>query len=116
MISALNDDNGIIWPRELAPYHVLIVPIKYEGQVQQTCQQIAEQLEAVGMEVLIDDRIERPGVKFKDADLIGIPLRITIGDKGLADGIIEIKSRDGAVDEKIAPDAVAQRVTQLRGL
>jgi prolyl-tRNA synthetase len=91
-----HDERGIIWPMAIAPYHVLITPIKYDGQAKQVADDLAAKLTAAGVEVLIDDRDERPGVKFNDADLIGIPLRITLGDKGLAasgGGEIEFKPR-----------------------
>ncbi len=117
-----HDDNGIIWPRALAPFDVLLVPIKYEGKVKEAVDQIAQELEeaphvhaGLRIEVLIDDRDERPGVKFKDADLIGVPLRVTIGDKGLAEGIVELKSRNGRINEKVAPESAARRIAQLLG-
>jgi len=140
-----HDDNGIIWPRAIAPFDVLIVPIRYDGQVKEVADRIARDLEASqrprspergnpgsedpgrsGIDVLIDDRDERPGVKFKDADLIGIPLRITIGEKSLAasggsggsgGGHVEVKSRDGKVDAKVAPEQAAAYVLDaLAGL
>ena len=91
-----NDEHGIIWPTSIAPYQVLITPIKYEGQAAQVADQLAIELEAQGIDVLIDDRQERPGVKFKDADLIGIPWRITLGDKALAQQSVELKARNGS--------------------
>lgn len=91
-----NDENGIIWPASLAPYQVLITPIKYEGQAAEVANTLGEELEAKGIDVLIDDRDERPGVKFKDADLIGIPWRITLGDKALAQESVELKARNGS--------------------
>ncbi|MDR2181262.1 MAG: proline--tRNA ligase, partial [Treponema sp.] len=84
---------GIIWPVSVAPYHVIIVPIKYQGAVLETCDAIAAELEKAGVEVLLDDRDERAGVKFNDADLMGIPWRIVAGDKNLAAGKVEIKRR-----------------------
>jgi prolyl-tRNA synthetase len=84
---------GIIWP--LTPYHVIIVPIKYEGNVKAAVDRLAEELERQGIEVLLDDREERPGVKFNDADLIGIPYRVVIGGKNHAGESpkVEIKRR-----------------------
>lgn len=95
-----HDENGIIWPASIAPYQILITPIKYEGVIKQTADRLADELETTGCDVLLDDRDERPGVKFKDADLIGIPLRITIGDKALKEGCVEIKPRRASVDTK----------------
>ncbi|MCX7655119.1 MAG: proline--tRNA ligase [Treponemataceae bacterium] len=91
IIEEHHDENGIIWPMSVAPYHVIIVPIKYDGQVQTITDELAANLEKVGIEVLVDDRDERPGVKFKDADLIGIPLRVVVGDKNLPR--VEVKIR-----------------------
>ncbi len=106
-----HDAHGIIWPASIAPYSVHMVPIKYEGELCKTCLSLAEQLEAAGMDVLIDDRPERPGVKFNDADLIGCPIRLTIGEKGLAQNSVEFKRRaDGkAKAELVKLDQVVQR-------
>ncbi|MCH8316003.1 MAG: proline--tRNA ligase [Planctomycetes bacterium] len=106
-----HDADGIIWPASIAPYSVHIVPIKYEGELCKTCLSLAEQLEAAGMDVLIDDRPERPGVKFNDADLIGCPIRLTIGEKGLAQNSVEFKRRaDGkAKAELVKLDQVVRR-------
>lgn len=87
------DDNGIIWPAPVAPYHVLITLIKPDEPSHAAANALAEKLASRGMDVLIDDRDERPGVKFKDADLIGIPVRVTIGAKALAEGKVELKHR-----------------------
>jgi prolyl-tRNA synthetase len=84
VIEERHDDEGIIWPLSIAPFHVIIVPVKHEGPVKDTAEGIALALEREGVEVLLDDRDERPGVKFKDADLTGIPWRIVAGDRNLA--------------------------------
>ncbi len=104
-----HDDAGIIWPMALAPYHVVITPIKYQGEAQRVADDLYEKLTAAGLDVLLDDRDERPGVKFKDADLIGIPLRITIGDKGLANHEVEFKPRTADKAEMVNLDAIADR-------
>jgi len=89
-----HDENGIIWPAAIAPYHVLITMMKAEDAAHmQAANTLAAGLADAGLDVLIDDRDERPGVKFKDADLIGIPVRLTIGDKALAEGGVEFKAR-----------------------
>ncbi|MEX0776193.1 MAG: proline--tRNA ligase [Phycisphaeraceae bacterium] len=111
-----NDANGIIWPASIAPYQVLITPIKYDGAMKDAAGSLASSLESLGIDVLIDDRDERPGVKFKDADLVGFPLRITIGDKSLATGQVEVKARNGSNGEKgelVAVDQAAARVAEL---
>ncbi len=93
-----HDDNGIVWPLPIAPWHVIITPMKVEpdSRHMQVACELSGGLAAAGFDVLIDDRDERPGVKFKDADLIGVPLRITIGDKSLAEDAIEFKPRKEA--------------------
>lgn len=106
-----HDDNGIIWPVAIAPYHVIITLMKPEDEVQsKVADRICAELEAAGVEVLVDDRKERPGVKFKDADLLGIPVRITVG-RGAADGIIEYKLRRDADKEEISvEDGIARAI------
>lgn len=101
------DENGIIWPISVAPYHVIVVPVNPTEPVQaEMAEKIYLELQAAGVEVMIDDRNERPGVKFKDADLIGIPIRITVGKKA-AEGIVEYKARKtGEVREYTPQDAV----------
>jgi prolyl-tRNA synthetase len=83
VIEEHHDGDGVIWPMTVAPYHVIILPIKYEGNVKTLTDSLAAELELRGLEVLVDDRDERPGVKFKDADLIGIPCRVVVGEKNL---------------------------------
>ncbi len=118
-----HDENGIAWPSAIAPYQVLITPIKYEGQIKEVADRITAEIEKAKSptaplsffhpDVLIDDRDERPGVKFNDADLIGIPIRITIGDKALKDGNVEIKPRTADQPELVPVDAAAARVIEL---
>jgi prolyl-tRNA synthetase len=95
IIEEHHDENGIIWPITVAPYHVIIVPIKYDGAVKEATDKLTGDLEKAGIEVLVDDRDDRPGVKFNDADLIGIPYRVVVGDKNLAGGApkVEVKRR-----------------------
>ncbi len=88
-----HDDYGPIWPNEITPFHVLLVSIGKEPEVLEACEKLVKQWEAAGLEVLFDDREERPGVKFKDADLWGIPVRIAISKKTLALGQVEWKLR-----------------------
>ncbi len=96
-----HDTNGIIWPFPIAPFQVHILPINYkEEQIRAVTDVLYEDLSRHGTEVLLDDRDERPGVKFKDADLIGVPLRVTIGAKGLEKGCVEVRwRREGRVEE-----------------
>ncbi|MDQ5986922.1 MAG: Proline--tRNA ligase [Syntrophus sp. SKADARSKE-3] len=93
-IEQSHDDNGIVWPMALAPYHVIVTPVNMnEPNLAEAAQRLYESLIEQGIEVILDDRDERAGVKFKDADLIGIPLRITVGPKRLSEGKVEIKIR-----------------------
>ncbi len=88
-----NDDNGIVWPMSVAPYQVLITQLGQEVEVVAAVAQLEKELEAAGIELLVDDREGRPGGKFKDADLIGIPLRLTVGKRSLDNGGVELKPR-----------------------
>ncbi|HEY7586542.1 MAG TPA: proline--tRNA ligase [Candidatus Deferrimicrobiaceae bacterium] len=110
-----NDADGIVWPISIAPFEVTVVPVnmKHEGLVREAVR-AAEELSGRGIEVLLDDRDERPGIKFKDADLCGIPIRVTFGEKNLAAGFAEIRDRKTGVTERVEisriPDAVAAAV------
>jgi len=100
-----HDDNGIIFPVPLAPYPVLVLPVDIKSdEVMRLALDLYGALNARGIEALLDDRDIRPGVKFKDADLLGVPYRITIGAKGLAEGVVEIKERSTGAVEKLAPE------------
>lgn len=113
-IEAHHDADGIIWPATIAPFEVLVVALDVrDEQVMSTARRIHDELEARGLDVLLDDRDQRPGFKFKDADLIGIPVRITVGKKTLAEGLVEIKRRAGGDVEKISPDAAIARAGDL---
>lgn len=94
IVEKYHDDKGIIWPMSVAPYHVAIVPIKYQGAMKEIADRLYAELEQAGVEVLLDDRDERPGVKFNDMDLMGFPIRITVGEKNLPD--VEVKLRSGS--------------------
>jgi len=109
------DENGIIWPMAVAPYHVIIVPVNTTDSVQmETAEKMYNELCNAGIEVLIDDRDERPGVKFKDADLIGIPIRITVGRKA-GDGIVEYKLRKYKdIKELKIDEAVSEAVREVK--
>jgi prolyl-tRNA synthetase len=114
VIEQHHDENGIIWPISVAPYHVIITVMKPEDEVQaKVSEEIYEELMKGGAEVLLDDRKERPGVKFKDADLLGIPIRITVG-RGAADGIIEYKMRRDADKEELSvADGIARALKTI---
>ena len=104
-----NDKDGVIWPLSVAPYQVCITPLAVtpESAAMQTAEKFYAELTAKGVDVILDDRDERPGVKFKDADLVGFPIRIALGEKSLAKGEVEIKPRTGAVQFVKIDEAVA---------
>lgn len=115
VIEQLHDENGMIWPLSIAPYHVHIVPVNVKDETTRNAAEgIYEGLSRRGVEVLVDDRDERPGIKFKDADLLGIPLRVTVGEKGLKDGVVELRDRKtGAVDRIPVGGAVDEVVRRV---
>jgi len=105
------DENGIVWPLPIAPFEVIIVPVNSKNEEQmQAAWSLYEEFKQEGLETIIDDRDERAGVKFKDADLIGIPLRITIGPRSLQEKQVEIKKRTAKDVELVPLDAVSSRV------
>ncbi len=109
-----SDENGIIWPIPIAPYHVIVVPVNSNNEDQmQSANSIYKILEQEGLEVILDDRDERAGVKFKDADLIGIPVRITIGPKALQENKVEVKKRWEKEVELVEIDKVKERVLKI---
>ena len=110
-----HDDNGIIWPMSVAPYHVIITQVKPGDEAQDAAaDRLYRELTDAGVEVLWDDRDERPGVKFKDADLIGIPVRITVG-KRAAEGVVEYKlRRDADKSEKTVEEAIAAAIAIVK--
>jgi prolyl-tRNA synthetase len=109
-----HDDSGLIWPLAVAPYEVLLLPLNVaDPEVLKVADRYAAELEAAGVELLFDDRDVRPGVKFKDADLIGIPLRIVIGGKGLQEGQVEIKWRRAAQPDKVPVKEGARMALQM---
>lgn len=108
-----HDENGIIWPMSVAPYHVIITLVKPDDEAQAAAaEKIYEALDKAGVEVLLDDRKERPGVKFKDADLLGIPVRITVG-KLAGEGKVEYKLRRDAEKEEITIDEAIERAVKI---
>lgn len=109
-----HDENGLIWPMSIAPYEVELIPLNIKDEVvMKEVNRIYDELTNAGVEVLMDDRKARPGFKFKDADLIGIPLRIVVGGKGLKDGIAEVKWRTDSDAERIPLADAASHVVAL---
>ncbi|MCL4787098.1 MAG: proline--tRNA ligase [Verrucomicrobia bacterium] len=108
VIEQCNDKDGILWPMSVAPYQVCITPLNVaaDNPGMKLAETLYAELTARGVEVILDDRDERPGVKFKDADLVGFPLRVSIGEKSLAKGEVEIKPRGGGVTPVKIEDAL----------
>ena len=110
IIEQHNDENGIIWPLSVAPYHVSIIIANMKDETQITlAEKMHEELENMGIEVFLDDRNERAGVKFKDSELMGIPMRITVGKK-VSEGIVEFKLRNGGENENISIEDVYNKI------
>ena len=111
-VEAHHDEHGIKWPLAIAPYHVTVVPVSIKDELQmQTAQRIYDELLQNGVEAVIDDREERPGVKFKDADLIGFPYRITVG-KTINEGNVEFVTRQTGEKEVVKPEEAIKRVIE----
>lgn len=109
-----HDDNGIIWPVALAPYHVVVIPVSEKNpEMMELATQIYQEMQDLGLEVVLDDRKERAGVKFKDADLIGYPYRITVGKDTIEKGTVDVKARRTGVQTAIPVKEVAQHIHSL---
>lgn len=106
-----HDAKGIIWPKAIAPFHVHLLPLSTSAKVTEAAISLYQELTAGGIEVLWDDRDERAGVKFNDADLIGIPFHLVIGEKGLAQGQVELKDRKTGAVTKLAPSQILGELT-----
>ena len=112
-VEAHYDEHGIKWPISIAPYHAVIVPVNIQDTLQmEVAEKLYKELKANGVEVVLDDRDERAGVKFKDADLIGFPYRITVG-KTINDGFVEYKVRETGDVEKLKPEDAAKHIIQV---
>ncbi len=121
-VEQYNDEHGILWPIAIAPYQVCLVQLGAEPEVIAEVARLERELEAAGVEVLVDDRAERPGVKFKDADLVGVPLRVTVSARSLKNGQIELKPRSERDPKQVellpqasASAIIAERVRALLG-
>src|SRR6185503_1239742 len=109
-IEQSHDENGIIWPKSLAPFDVVVtITNMKQDNLREAGEKLYRDLQSAGLEVLLDDRDERAGVKFKDADLIGIPLRITVG-KRAAEGVVELFDRSTGTTENVTIDDVVSQV------
>ncbi len=108
-----HDDDGIIWPIPIAPFEVVVTQVGKEDNVRATAEDVYRKLAGAGIDVLLDDRDERPGVKFKDADLVGFPLRIAVGAKSLANGHVEWSLRKDKTKQLLAPEEALARTVEL---
>jgi prolyl-tRNA synthetase len=108
-----HDDDGIIWPIPIAPFEVVVTQVGKEDNVRATAEDVYRKLVDAGIDVLLDDRDERPGVKFKDADLVGFPLRIAVGAKSLANGHLEWSLRKDKAKQLLAPEEALARTIEL---
>ena len=110
IIEQHNDENGIVWPLSVAPYHVSVIPVNIKDEnIMKIAEELYSKLQELGVEVLMDDRNERAGVKFKDSEIMGIPMRVTVGKK-IVDNEVEFKLRAGGENEVISIDEVCNRV------
>lgn len=107
-----HDENGIVWPVPLAPWTVVVTVLQRDAEVLAAAESLYEQLRAARVDVLFDDRDERPGVKFKDADLVGFPVRVVVGGKALARGVVEVSARRDRKTVEVPPAKVLEVVTR----
>ncbi len=109
-----HDENGMVFPMPLAPLQVVLLNLGLKDeQITKIAESLYLELQEKGVEVLFDDRDERPGSKFKDADLLGIPLRVTVGKRLTKDGVVELRQRKDGSTEELAPEMVSARIIEL---
>jgi len=117
IIEASHDDKGIIWPEGVTPFHCGIVNLKQgDDEADTACEALYASINALGLEALYDDRKERAGGKFATMDLIGLPWRITVGPRGLKNGVVELTSRRTGESEEMPPEAAVERIAQIYGV
>jgi prolyl-tRNA synthetase len=110
VVEAHHDEAGIVWPVSVAPYEAVVTPVAGDAVTMAAAEAIYRELLERGIEALIDDRDERAGVKFADAELIGIPYRVTVGPRRLAEGKVEVVRRRGRATDMVAPGEAAAMV------
>jgi prolyl-tRNA synthetase len=114
VVETHHDEVGIVWPAQVAPFEVAVVLISPNDDVAvKRAEELYEQLGAAGVDVVLDDRDERPGVKFRDAELVGIPYRVTVGGRGLAKGVVEVTTRESRETAEVPVDEAAEHVRGL---
>jgi prolyl-tRNA synthetase len=115
VVEQCHDDDGIVWPTSIAPYHIHLIALGDKPEIADAATSLYSDLSCRGFELLYDDRDERAGVKFHDADLIGIPVRITVSTRSLSAGGVEVKSRSAPTGDVVSPDEVEDRVRAILG-
>jgi prolyl-tRNA synthetase len=116
VVESSHDEKGIIWPVSVAPYEVVLTVVRADDEAtKNAAEDLYKDLLDGGVEVLLDDRDERPGVKFADAELIGIPYRVTVGPRGVADGMVEMTRRRELSTEEVAIDGVVSWISEVIG-
>ena len=105
-----HDERGIIWPYPIAPFHIHLIPVSQSDKTNEMTTRLYAELQGAGFDVLWDDRDDRAGVKFNDADLIGAPFQVVVGDKGLADGVVEVKIRRTGIKTRVTPAELVQHL------
>ena len=116
VVESSHDEKGIIWPVSVAPYEVVLTVVRADDEsTKHAAEKLYQDLLDNGVEVLLDDRDERPGVKFADAELIGIPYRVTVGPRGVADGMVEVTTRRDLNTEEVAMDGVVSWIAEVVG-
>ena len=114
VIEQRNDDNGMFWPVSIAPAEVIVVPLSVGDElVDPLARDIAAKLDAAGIEVMLDDRDERAGVKFADADLIGWPYQVVIGKRGAKNGVVELKDRSTGEKREVSVEDIVAEVVRV---
>ncbi len=113
VVEASHDENGIVWPVSVAPYELLITVIRPDDEATMAvANRLYDDFDSAGVDAILDDREERPGVKFADGELIGIPFRVTVGPKGVSAGVAEITERDGLLKSELPLDRVVDTITE----
>lgn len=112
IVECHHDERGIVWPLAVAPFQVAVVIAQpKDAETVAVGERVYQRLRAAGVEVIVDDRNERPGVKFRDVELVGIPLRVTVGKRGVAEGVVEVTDRATGQTRKVPPEAIVEEVT-----
>jgi prolyl-tRNA synthetase len=115
-VEAHHDERGISWPASIAPFdvHVVGLGLSRDEALAQEAESLYHELVSAGLEVLYDDRDESPGVKFNDADLIGVPIRVTVSSRNRAEGLVEVQGRDVAEAERMPRTQVVARIVEMQ--